>query len=104
MKKKYIKKKLTYASPNDASGVVWALFHLCGPASAFVGCCGPSWAFVDKLYIKKKYIKKKTYLCQPKRRVWRRLGPFPSSWACVGLHWLLWALVGFLSVFVGLRA
>src|ERR1700678_2336541 len=30
-----------------------AVFHLCGPASAFVGCCGPSWAFVDKVYIKK---------------------------------------------------
>src|ERR1700678_72693 len=53
-KKNTLKKKLTYASPNDASGIIWALLPLCGPASAFVGCCGPSWAFVDKLYSKKK--------------------------------------------------
>src|ERR1700678_1844254 len=26
--------------------VVWALFRLCGPALAVVGCCGPSWACV----------------------------------------------------------
>src|ERR1700678_3300186 len=32
---------------------------LSGPASAFVGCCGPSWAF------------------------------FPSLWACIELCWLL---------------
>ena len=30
--------------PNDASGIVWALFRLCGPLLAVVGCCGPSWA------------------------------------------------------------
>src|ERR1700678_4499773 len=34
------KKNLTYG-PNDASSVVWALFHLCRPVLAFVGCCGP---------------------------------------------------------------
>src|ERR1700678_2738925 len=43
--KLYILKKLTYG-PNDARCVVWALFHLCKPALAFVGCCGPSWSFV----------------------------------------------------------
>src|SRR5271155_641161 len=39
--------------PNDTSGVVWALFRLCGPLLAFVGrhwlpngYCGPSWACV----------------------------------------------------------
>src|ERR1700678_1619026 len=52
------------------------------------------------------YIKKKAYLW-PKRRDWRRLGPFslcgPSlavvgccgpSWACVGLRWPSLASVG----------
>ena len=29
--------------PKDASGVVWALFHLCGPALAAVGLCGLLW-------------------------------------------------------------
>src|SRR5271168_4394369 len=91
-----IKNKL-YSKKNTYLSVVWAVFHLRGPASALVGCCGPSWAFVDKLYIQKKYIKKQTYLW-PKRRVWRRLGPFPSLWASfslfVGLRWLLWAFVG----------
>src|ERR1700678_3043482 len=48
-KKNTFKKKLTYG-PNDARRVVWALFPLCGlpfpSLSAFVGCCGPSWAFM----------------------------------------------------------
>jgi hypothetical protein len=34
----------------------------------------------------------------PKRHIWRHLGPFSSSWACVGRcgpsFWLLWACVG----------
>ena len=38
-RKNTLKKKLTYG-PNDASGIVWALFPLRGPASAFVGCWG----------------------------------------------------------------
>src|ERR1700678_3264721 len=44
-RKNTFKKKLTYG-PNDMSGVVWALFPLRGPASAFVGCwglCGLLW-------------------------------------------------------------
>src|SRR5271168_921117 len=40
-----LRKRRTYG-PNDASGVVWALFRLCGPSLAVVGCCGPSWACV----------------------------------------------------------
>src|SRR5271168_4598084 len=48
-KKNTLKKKLTYG-PNDARRVVWALFPLRGlpfpSSSAFVGCCGPSWAFM----------------------------------------------------------
>src|ERR1700678_3742304 len=76
---------------------------------------------IISLYKKKKFIEKKTYL-GPKRRVWRRLGPFSSSrtllvmskgpcwpslavvgccgpsWACVGLLWaaagLHWPSVG----------
>jgi hypothetical protein len=38
------------------------------------------------------YIKQMTYLW-PKQRVWCRLGHFLSSWACIGLCWLLWAFV-----------
>src|ERR1700678_2574513 len=38
--RKNILKKKTYLWPNDVSGVVWALFPLCGPTSAFVGCWG----------------------------------------------------------------
>ena len=41
----YTKKTHTYG-PNDTSGIVWALFRLRGPALAFVGWYGPSWAFV----------------------------------------------------------
>src|ERR1700678_968886 len=81
---------------------LWAVFHLCGPASAFVGCCGPSWAFVDKLSIKKKYIKKNLPMPAQTMRL-ASFGPFSSLWACVGLRWLLWTLMGFLSVFVCLR-
>jgi hypothetical protein len=40
------------------------------------------------------YIKKITYLVRPKRRIWHRLGPFSSSLAFIGHHWLLWAFVG----------
>ena len=32
--------------PNDVSGIIWALFHLCGPALAFVGRHWLLWAFV----------------------------------------------------------
>src|ERR1700678_2727209 len=45
IKNKMYSKKKMYLS------IVWALFPLRGPALAFVGCCGPLWAFVDKLYI-----------------------------------------------------
>ena len=44
-----------------------------------------------KNYIKKKYL-------WPKRRQMRRLGPFSSSWACVGRRWLLWAFPGFVVI------
>src|SRR5271168_2844289 len=60
------KKKLTYG-PNDASSVVWALFHLCfifvglrWPSLADVGLCGRRpgqlwvWWVRNKLYIQKK--------------------------------------------------
>src|ERR1700678_4285784 len=40
-----LRKRRTYG-PNDVSGVGWALFCLCGPSLAVVGCCGPSWACV----------------------------------------------------------
>src|ERR1700678_4276600 len=33
-------KKKTYLWTNNAYSVVWALFPLCGPTSAFVGCWG----------------------------------------------------------------
>ena len=55
------------------------------PSLAAVGLCGLWWISCT---FRKNTLKKKTYLW-PKRRVWRRLGPFPSSWACVGLRWLL---------------
>src|SRR5271155_2587802 len=89
MKNKLYSKKNTYLS------VVWAVFHLRGPASALVGClCGLLWISCT---FRKNTLKKQTYLW-PKRHVWRRLGPFPSSWASfslfVGLRWLLWAFVG----------
>src|SRR5271168_4776236 len=41
-------KKHTY-SPNDASGIVWALFVFVGlrwPSLAVIGCCGPLWTCV----------------------------------------------------------
>src|SRR5271168_2753614 len=124
--KSTLRKRRTYG-PNDVSGVIWALFHLCGPSLAIVGCCEPSWAcvgvrwpsltsvglcgaalaFVSRSWLlwaflglvvikkikNKMYIKKKTHLW-PKRRVWRRLGPFSSLWAFVGRRWLLWAFLG----------
>src|ERR1700678_3864791 len=44
--------------PNDASGVVWALFRLRGPLLAFVGYStatvglrGPAWAFVGRRWL-----------------------------------------------------
>src|SRR6202522_2333620 len=43
--KSTLRKRCT-SGPNDASGVVWALFHLRGPSLAVVGCCGPSWACI----------------------------------------------------------
>src|ERR1700678_732877 len=91
-------KKNTLSKKTD----LWAVFHLCGPASAFVGCCGPLWAFVEKLCIKKKYIKKNLPMPVQTMRL-GVLGPFSSLWACVGLGWLLWTPMGFLSVFVCLR-
>src|SRR5271168_2950316 len=45
-----LRKRPTYG-PNDASRVVWALFHLRGPSLAVVGCCGPSWACVGLLWL-----------------------------------------------------
>src|ERR1700678_1524487 len=45
-----LRKTPTYG-PNDASRVVWALFHLRGPSLAVVGCCGPSWACVGLLWL-----------------------------------------------------
>src|SRR5271168_654155 len=65
---------------------------LCGPALAFVGHCGPLltcvgrrwllWAFVGFVVINKMYITKKNIPI-----------PFLSSWACIGLCWVLWACV-----------
>src|SRR5271155_340755 len=76
---------------------IWAVFPLCGPASAFVGCWGLRGLSWISCTSKKNTFKKKTHLW-PKRRQTRRLGPFPSSWASfslfVGLRWLLWAFVG----------
>src|SRR5271168_849044 len=69
-----------------------------GPALAFGGCRWLLWTFVVNKMEEK--IEKKTHL-GPKRRQTRRLGPFSSSWAFVGLcwlslatQWLLWAFVG----------
>ena len=73
-----------------------AAVGFCGPALAAVGFRGPAlafggrrwllWAFVVNKMEEK--IEKKTDL-GPKRRQTRRLGPFSSSWAFVGRHWLL---------------
>src|SRR5271168_5026453 len=77
---------------------------LFGPFSLFVGLRGPSLAAVGlrglswiSCTFRKNTLKKKTYLW-PKRRVWRCLGPFPSSWAYVGLRWLLGPLWAFVAV------
>src|SRR6202522_1942042 len=82
--------------PNDASGVVWALFRLRGPSLAFVGrhwllnsYCGPSWACVG--------------LRWPSLATVGFRGPALSF---VGRHWLLWAFMGLhwpLLAFVGRR-
>src|SRR5271168_4976948 len=84
---------------------IWAVFPLCGPASAFVGCWslrGLSWLsstpkrgvvgvvqpasnIKNEKEIEKYTIKKNIHM-----------GCFPSLWACVGLRWLLgpsWAFV-----------
>src|ERR1700678_1985860 len=70
--------------PNDASGVVWALFCLRGPSLAFVGrhwllnsYCGPSWACVG--------------LRWPSLATVGFCGPALSF---VGRRWLLWAFMG----------
>src|SRR5271168_723547 len=73
----------------------WAFVGLHWPSVVVVGCYGPL------LSIKwKEKIEKETHL-GPKRRQTRRLGPFSSSWAFVGRHWLpngycgpSWACVG----------
>src|SRR5271168_2662282 len=56
------------------------------PWLSAVGLCGLSWISCT---FRKNTLKKQTYLW-PKRRIWRRLGPFPSLWASF-------------SLFVGLR-
>src|SRR5271168_1698325 len=82
-------------------GLCWpalAAVGFCGPALAFGGRCWLLWAFVVNKMEEK--IEKKTHL-GPKRCQTRCLGPFSSSWAFVGRHWLLngycgpsWACVG----------
>ena len=63
-----MKKKLTNG-PNNAFGVVWALFRgLCLPADKY-------YLIPSLVVIKHERKKKKTYEW-PKRRVLRRLGPF----------------------------
>ena len=50
IKNLYIEKQLKFSptyGPNNVSGVVWALFCLCGPALAFVNRRWLLWAFVD---------------------------------------------------------
>src|SRR6202522_1725356 len=79
-------------------GYSMATVGLCGLALAFGGRRGMLWALaVNKMEEK---IEKKTHL-GPKRHQTRRLGPFSSSWAFVGRHWLLdgycgpsWACIG----------
>src|ERR1700678_2434619 len=84
--------KKTRTSPSF--GLFSIFVGLRRPSLAAVGLRGLSW--ISSTF-RKSTLKKKTYLW-PKRRVWRRLGPFPSSWASfslfVGLLWLLWAFVG----------
>src|SRR5271168_2078792 len=88
-----MKNKL-YSKKNMYLSVVWAVFHLRGPASALVGCCGPSWAFVDKLYIYKKYIKK-TNLPMAQTTCLASFGPFsPFVGFLFPLHWPSLAAVG----------
>src|ERR1700678_2824045 len=85
-----IKKNIPMAQTTHLAlfGPFLVFVGLCWPSLAIVGCCGPSWACVvgnkirNKLYI----FFLKTYLW-PKQHVWRRLGPFYSLWACVGLRW-----------------
>src|SRR5271155_2053455 len=87
--------------PNDASGVVWALFRLRGPSLAFVGrhwllnsYCGPSWACVGLRwpslatvgfrgpalsFVGRRWLlgnKNKIKSCTLKRSRTRHLGPF----------------------------
>src|SRR5271155_4485597 len=79
-----LKKKLSYG-PNDASSVVWALFHLCfifvglrWPSLADVGLRGRRPGQLCVWWVRNKlFIQKKTHLW-PKRRISRRLGLFSS--------------------------
>src|SRR5271155_5135966 len=67
--------------------VVWALFPLRRPASAFVGCwglCGPLWISCTS---KKKYIKKKKLTSGPN-------DVSGAVWALFPLHGPAWAFVG----------
>ena len=55
--KKQLKKSLIYG-PNNVSGALWALFHLCGPllavigySMATVGLRGPALAFVGRRWL-----------------------------------------------------
>src|SRR5271155_1213075 len=75
-----LRKRPTYG-PNDASRVVWALFHLRGPSLAVVGCCGPSWACVG--------------LHWPSLTAVGLRGP---ALAFVGRCWLLWAFLGLVVI------
>src|SRR5271168_5268202 len=83
--------------PNDASGVVWALFRLRGPSLAFVGrhwllnsYCGPSWACVGLRWPSLATVGFRGLHC-PSLAVVGCCGP---SWACVGLRWPSLAFVG----------
>src|SRR5271168_3813013 len=75
-----LRKRRTYG-PNNASGVVWALFHFCGPSLAVVGCCGPSWACVG--------------LCLLSLTAVGLHGP---ALAFVGRCQLLWAFLGLVVI------
>src|ERR1700678_2913049 len=67
--------------------VVRALFRLCGPSWAVVGCCGPSWACVGLHWPSLTAVG----LRGPALAVVGCCGP---SWACVGLRWPSLTAVG----------
>ena len=87
-----------------AVGLHWPSLTFIGLHWAFVGLCGSLWVFVGLHWPalacmalrsqlvcrkKKKEKKEKTYLC----RVSSPTHPSMPLQACIGSHWLLWALI-----------